>query len=80
MPRTKLDRFCVSKPDADAKIIRIAMARNGIYTDRELARKIGTNYTYVSKCFKSGFSMDKKLAMHKVMNFTQEEREVLGGW
>lgn len=80
MPRTKLDKFRISKPQVEARIIKSAMGRNGIYTNRVLAEKVGTDPGYLSRGFRKGFSHEMKLRMHKVLRFTQEEIEVLGGW
>lgn len=80
MPRTKLDRFAISKTEIETRIIKAAMARNGFFTNKSLADKLDTDSTYLSKGFKAGFSDKMKKRMHKVLHFTSEEIEVIGGW
>lgn len=80
MPRTKLDRFTVTQEEREARVIKAAMARNGMFKDVELARKIKADPGHLSKGFKNGFSLKMKQRMHKVLRFTEEEKEALGGW
>ena len=80
MPRTKLDRMTVSKAQIETRIIKAAMARNGLFHDKDLAEKIGTDPGYLSHGFKKGFSDQMKKRMHNVLRFTAEEREALGEW
>ena len=80
MPRTKLDKRRVSKAEIETRIIKSAMARNGCFTNKQLAEKIDTDAGYLSKGFKNGFSDTMKKRMHKVLRFTPEEIQVLGGW
>ena len=78
MPRTKLDRFTVTQEEREARVIKAAMARNGMFKDVELARKIKADPGHLSKGFKSGFTDKMKKRMHNVLRFTEEERKVLG--
>ena len=80
MPRTKLERLTVSKVEIETRIIKAAMARNGIFKNKDLAAKIKTDPGYLSNGFKKGFSDQMKKRMHKVLRFTEEEREALGEW
>lgn len=80
MPRTKLDRFTVSKAEIETRVIKAAMARNGFFTNKSLSDKLDTDPGYLSKGFKVGFSDKMKKRMHKVLRFTPEEIEVIGGW
>lgn len=80
MPRTKLDRLKISQAEKEARIIKAAMARNGLFKDKDLAQKIGTDPGYLSHGFKKGFSDRMKKRMHKVLRFTDEEKEALGEW
>lgn len=80
MPRTKLDRLTISQAEKETRIIKAAMARNGLFKDKELAEKIGTDPGYLSHGFKKGFSDQMKKRMHKVLRFTDEEKEALGEW
>lgn len=80
MPKTKLERHTISKTEIEARIIKCAMARNGIFTNKALAALISSDAGYISKCFKTGFSYPMKLRLHKALKFTSEEFEVLGGW
>lgn len=80
MPRTKLDRFTISKTEIETRVIKAAMARNGFFTNKSLADKLDTDSAYLSRGFKSGFSDKMKKRMHKVLHFNQEEIEVIGGW
>lgn len=80
MPRTKLDRRTLSRAEIETRIIKAAMARNGLFKNKDLAAKIGTDPGYLSHGFKKGFSDQMKKRMHKVLRFTEEEREVLGEW
>ena len=77
MPRTKLDKFRVTKADTDAKIIRKAMIDRDIKTARDLAERIGTTESYMSKCFKRGFSDKMKRKMHSVLRFSESDWKVL---
>lgn len=80
MPRTKLDRLTISQAEKETRIIKAAMARNGLFKDKDLAEKIGTDPGYLSHGFKKGFSDQMKKRMHKVLRFDAEEREALGEW
>lgn len=80
MPRTKLERFTISKVEIETRVIKAAMARNGLFHDKDLAEKIETDPGYLSHGFKRGFSDQMKKRMHKVLHFTSEEIEVIGGW
>ena len=80
MPRTKLDRLTISQAEKETRIIKAAMARNGLFKDKDLAEKIGTAPGYLSHGFKKGFSDQMKKRMHKVLRFTDEEKEALGEW
>ena len=80
MPRTKLDRLTISQADKETRIIKAAMARNGLFKNKDLAEKIGTDPGYLSHGFKKGFSDQMKKRMHKVLRFTDEEKEALGEW
>ena len=80
MPRTKLDRLTISQAEKETRIIKAAMARNGLFKDKDLAEKIGTDPGYLSHGFKKGFSDQMKKRMHKVLRFTAEEKEALGEW
>ncbi len=80
MPKTKLDRHTISKAEIETRIIKCAMARNGVYTNKALASLVSSDAGYISKCFKTGFSYSMKLRLHKVLKFTSEEFEILGGW
>ena len=80
MPRTKLERLCVTPAQKEARVIKAAMARNGLFKDVELARKIKADPGHLSKGFKNGFTLNMKRRMHNVLRFTEEERQVLGGW
>lgn len=80
MPRTKLDRLTISQAEKETRIIKAAMARNGLFKDKDLAEKIGTDPGYLSHGFKKGFSDQMKKRMHKVLRFTDEEKEALGEW
>lgn len=80
MPRTKLERLTISKTEIETRIIKAAMARNGLFHNKDLAAKIGTDPGYLSHGFKKGFSDQMKKRMHKVLRFTAEEREALGEW
>lgn len=80
MPRTKLDRLTISQAEKETRIIKAAMARNGLFKDKDLAEKIGTDPGYLSHGFKKGFSDQMKKRMHKVLRFTEEEKEALGEW
>lgn len=80
MPRTKLDRLTISQAEKETRIIKAAMARNGFFKDKDLAEKIGTDPGYLSHGFKKGFSDQMKKRMHKVLRFTEEEKEALGEW
>ena len=77
MPRTKLDRLTISQAEKETRIIKAAMARNGLFKDKDLAEKIGTDPGYLSHGFKKGFSDQMKKRMHKVLRFTEEEKEAL---
>jgi hypothetical protein len=80
MPRTKLDRLTISQAEKETRIIKAAMARNGLFKNKDLAEKIGTDPGYLSHGFKKGFSDQMKKRMHKVLRFTDEEKEALGEW
>lgn len=80
MPRTKLDKHRVSKAEMETRIIKSAMARNGCFTNKELAAKIGADAGSLSRGFKTGFTDNMKKRMHKVLRFTAEEIQILGGW
>ena len=80
MPRTKLDKIAISRAELDTRIIKAAMARSGIYHNKELAQKINAAPESLSRGFKKGFSGEMKRRMHKVLKFTPEEREALGEW
>ena len=80
MPRTKLDKYSISRAEMEARVIKAAMARNGIFHNKTLAEKIRTDPGYLSHGFKKGFSGEMKKRMHKVLRFTAEEREALGEW
>lgn len=77
MPRTKLDKFRVTKVETEAKIIRKAMIDRDIKTAKALAARIGTTESYMSKCFKKGFSDKMKRKMHKVLRFSDADWKVL---
>ena len=79
MPRTKLDKYRLSRTELETKIIKCAAARNGLYTNMALAAAVGCDSTYLSKCYKSGFSDKMKLRIHKVLNFNQSEFQALFG-
>ena len=79
MPRTKLDKYRLSRTELETKIIKCAAARNGLYTNMDLASAVGCDSTYLSKCYKSGFSDKMKLRIHKVLNFNQGEFQALFG-
>ena len=79
MPRTKLDKYRLSRTELETKIIKCAAARNGLYTNMALASAVGCDSTYLSKCYKSGFSDKMKLRIHKVLNFNQGEFQALFG-
>ena len=79
MPRTKLDKYRLSRAELETKIIKCAAARNGIYTNVALADAVGCDDTYLSKCFKGGFSDKMKLRIHKALNFNQGEFQALFG-
>ena len=80
MPRVKLSRLTISQAEKETRIIKAAMARNGLFKDKDLAEKIGTDPGYLSHGFKKGFSDQMKKRMHKVLRFTDEEKEALGEW
>lgn len=79
MPRTKLDKYRISRVELETKIIKCAAARNSFYTNTSLAAVIGCDPAYLSKCYKSGFSDKMKLRIHKVLNFNQGEFQALFG-
>lgn len=79
MPRTKLDKYRISRVELETKIIKRAAAGNGLYTNTALAAAVGCDSTYLSKCYKSGFSDKMKLRIHKVLNFNQDEFRALFG-
>lgn len=79
MPRTKLDKYRLSRVELETKIIKCAAARNGLYTNTALAAAVGCDSTYLSKCYKSGFSDKMKLRIHRVLNFNQGEFQALFG-
>ena len=79
MPRTKLDKYRISRVELETKIIKCAAVRNGLYTNVALAAAVGCDATYLSKCYKSGFSDKMKLRIHKVLNFNQDEFQALFG-
>lgn len=80
MPRTKLERFTISKTEIETRIIKSAMARNGFFTNKSLADKLDTDSGYLTKGFKKGFSDSMKKRMHKILRFTPEEIQIIGGW
>ena len=80
MPRTRLDKFAVSQAEQETRVIKAAMARNGLFHDVQLARKLKADPGTLSRGFKNGFSQKMKCRMHKVLRFTPEEREALGEW
>lgn len=80
MPRTKLDKIAISRAEMDTRIIKAAMARNGLFHNVDLAKKMGAAPESLSRGFKKGFTGDMKRRMHKVLRFTPEEREALGEW
>ena len=80
MPRTKLDRLTISQAEKEKRIIKAAMARNGIDHAKDLALKIKADPGHLSHGFKEGFTDQMKKRMHKVLRFTAEERETLGAW
>lgn len=80
MPRTKLDRFSLSKTEIDARLIKSAMADAEIFTNRLLAEKIGCNEASVSRGFKKGFSEKMKLRIIRALSFTVDEKNALMGW
>ena len=79
MPRTKLDKHTVKTNEASKRAVKAAMARNGIFHDCELAKKLKTDAGYISKCYKSGFSDGMVTRMHRVLRFTEEELRILRG-
>lgn len=79
MPRTKLDKHRLSRTEMEAKIIKCAAARNSLFTNVELAEKVGCDSSYLSKGFKKGFTDNMKLKLHKALRFTQNEFEFLFG-
>lgn len=79
MPRTKLDKMAVKPNEASKRAVKAAMARNGIFRDYELARKLKTDAGYISKGFKNGFSDNMVTRMHRVLRFTEEELRILRG-
>lgn len=79
MPRTKLDKYRLTKAELETKIIKCAAARNGFYTNVALADAVGCDATYLSKCFKGGFSDNMKLKIHKALDFNQGEFQALFG-
>ena len=79
MPRTKLDKHAVKPQEASKKAIKAAMARNGIYHDCELAKRLKTDAGFLSKGFKNGFSDKMVTRMHKVLHFTEDELQTLRG-
>lgn len=80
MPRTKLDKHCIGKAELETRVIKSAMGRAGVYTNKALAEKIGADAASLSRGFKTGFTDNMKKRMHKVLRFTPEEIQVLGGW
>lgn len=79
MPRTKLDKLAVKPNEASKRAVKAAMARNGIFHDYELAKKIKTDPGYISKGLKNGFSEKMVTRMHRVLRFTEEELQILRG-
>lgn len=77
MPRTKLDKFRVTKAETEAKIIKKAMIDRDIKTARALAERIGTTESYMSKCFRRGFSDKMKRKLHAVLRFSETDWKVL---
>lgn len=79
MPRTKLDKYRISRTDVETIIIKKAMADKGFFTNKSFAQCMGTTNSYLSKGFKNGFSLKMKLRMHKVLKFSEEDWRVLCG-
>ena len=81
MPRTKLDKYSLKyQINIEARTIKIAMARNGYFTNKALADRIHTTPSYLSRGFRKGFSHAMKLRMHKALKFTAEEIALLNEW
>ena len=79
MPRTKLDKYRLSRTELETKIIKRAAADKGFYTNVALAAAVGCDATYLSKFYKKGFSDKMKLRIHKALNFNQGEFQALFG-
>ena len=80
MPKTKLDKYSVSAAEKDERIIRIAMARNGLFTAKSLADKLGSEPSYVSRSLKKGLSNNMKLRIISILQMNEQERAALMGW
>lgn len=79
MPRTNVGKTVskLTKAERDAIIIRTAFARNGIYTQRDMAETVGASESTLSKAFKNGFSTKLIFRIHAAVDFAPEEREEL---
>lgn len=70
----------ISKVEQDKRLIRSAMARNGIDTYAELAELSGMGASVISNGMRGGFTQKSKVRLNKVLRFTDEEKEILAGW
>ena len=69
MPRTKLDRMAVPLIEVEKRIIWSTMSRNGIYSNKEMAKFLGLSVPYVSTSFRKGFSAKQKQTMQRKFRF-----------
>lgn len=79
MPKTKLDKYRYSKAEEDKQLIKKYMTKRRIYKDVDLAKKIGSSQSYVSKGFKFGFSYKMKMRIHKALQFEEGDLIALLG-
>ena len=81
MPRTRLDTH---NPDGYRRtvnrIIRTAMARNEIPSQKYMGECIGLSETQTSNRFKKGWTCYELFQLNRLLHFTESERiTILGG-
>ena len=69
MPRTKLDRVAIPLIEVEKRIIHQAMSRNGIYSNKDLAKLLGLSVPYITTSFSGGFSAKQKQTMQRKFRF-----------
>lgn len=81
MPRTRFDKYSQAGYRKDVnRVIRTAMARNEIPSQKYMGECIGLSETQTSNRFKKGWTCYELFQLNRLLHFTEAERiTILGG-